>query len=67
MKPFSGLYTRCPKCDAPGGWIETIFCPVGYPDCGVEIKGEHLHRSCSRCGWHAVEQVADAKERTPCQ
>ena len=67
MQPFSSAYPRCPKCDAPPGWIETVYCRGGEQNCPGEIGGEHLHKNCSRCGWEWMEETADAKEEPACR
>ena len=53
----------CPKCGCDNSKVE--FCQgIGgkTKKTGCETAGEHLHRTCSRCGFEWTELCLDAKK-----
>ena len=64
MKPYSEK-SICSKCGHDV--IETRYCGPGanrYDMARCLVDGEHLHRTCKRCGYEWLEAPLDAKVTT---
>ena len=57
------INSNCPKCGNENA--STKYCP-GVENTehlrGCDVTGEHLHRTCAKCGFSWVEPTADAAQ-----
>ncbi len=61
LEPFNEGAT-CPKCGHDD--ISTRYCKDRRPVelCWPYVTGEHLHRTCKRCGFEWLEGCLDAED-----
>jgi len=65
IRKFESYFT-CPKCKASSTDLEMQWCTGGVSEgvcVGLAAGYEHLHVTCTRCGYPWLSETADADDR----